>query len=162
MICLEQRQYKKAIAHFEKTVAIGRNLFPRKLAKKDYWVDHSTRPFMRGMTNLILTLTADGQYQRALTICDKLEKECGDKASANAYRATLYLNIGDWDKVIFYASSERDFVKAFAFVENGNQQKALECFLLDAVESTHTARLLLNMKKPTPENSSAVLNCEEL
>ncbi len=155
LISLEQRQYKSAIAHFEKTVAVGRNSFPRKLPKKDYWLDHSTRPFMRGMMNLILALTSDGQYQKALSICDKLEKECGDKSTAMAYRATIYLNIGDWDKVISSTSTDADFVKAFAFFENGDHQKTLECFLLDAVESPHTARLLLQMKKPKPENSSA-------
>lgn len=46
LIALEQRQYKKAVEHFEKTVTVGRNLFPRRLPKKDYWLDHSTRPFM--------------------------------------------------------------------------------------------------------------------
>jgi tetratricopeptide (TPR) repeat protein len=156
LIALERRQYKKAIGHFEKTVAVGRNLFPRKLPKKDYWSNHSTRPFMRGMMNLILALTSDGDYQKALTVCDQFEKECGDKTSANAYRATLHLNLGNWDEAIAYTTSDQDFVKAFALSESGNQKKALECFLLDAVESPHTARMLLHMKKPKPENSSAV------
>lgn len=155
LIALEQQQYKKAIAHFEKTVAIGRNLFPRNLPKKDYWLDHSTRPFMRGMMNLVLALTSDRQYQKALTICSTLQKECGDKHTANEYRATIYLNLGDWDKTLSYASSEGDFVRAFALLENGYKQKALESFLLNAVESPHTARLLLCMNKPKPENFSA-------
>jgi len=156
LIALEQRQYKRAVAHFEKTVAIGRNLFPRNLPKRDYWVDHSTRPFMRGMMNLILALTSDGEYQKALTTCTRLEKECGDQPTANAYRATLYLNLGQWDKALYYASSNGDFVRAFALLETGSQQEALESFLLNAVESPHTARLLLDMKKPKPENISAV------
>lgn len=156
LIALEQRKHKKAVEHFERTVAVGRNLFPRKLPKNDYWLDHSTRPFMRGMMNLILALTADGDYQKALTACDQLEKECGDKSSANDYRATLHLNLGNWSEAIAYTSSEQDFVKAFAEFEIGNEQRALECFLLDAAESPHTARLLLHMKKPKPENSLAV------
>lgn len=156
LIALEQRKYKKAIEHFEKTVAVGRNLFPRKLPKKDYWLDHSTRPFMRGMMNLILAHTTDGDYQKALTVCDQLEKECGDKTSANDYRATLHLNLGNWDKAIAYTSSEQAFVKAFAQFEIGKEQKGLETFLLAAAESPHTARLLLHIKKPKPENSLAV------
>ena len=155
LMALEQRQYKKAINNFEKTVAVGRNLFLRKLPKKDYWLDHSTRPFMRGMMNLILALTCEGEYKKALSLCDQFEKECGEKSSANSYRATLYLNLGDWDKVIPCVSSDGDFVKAFALFELGNEKEALECFLLDAVESPHTARMLLNMKKPKPENFSS-------
>ena len=156
LIALDQFQYAKAVSRFEKTVALGRNLFPRKLPKEDYWIDHSTRPFMRGMSNLILALTSNREYVKALTICDRLEKECGDKASADAYRATLHLNLGDWDETLSCVSSEGDFVRAFALLENGNQLKSLECFLLDAVESPHTARLLLRMKKPKPDNGSAV------
>jgi len=156
LIALYQGEYKKAVQNFEKTVAIGRNLFPSRLAKKEYWLDHSTRPFMRGLMNLVLALTADEQYQKALSNCDRLEKECGDKDTANAYRATIHLNLGNWKQVIESSRSKRDFVRSFALSELGKNKEALESFLLDAVESPHTARILLSMKKPKPNTHIAV------
>lgn len=156
LIALYQGEYKKAVHNFEKTVAVGRNLFPSRLSKKEYWLDHSTRPFMRGLMNLVLALTADGQYQKALLNCDRLETECGDKNTANAYRATIHLNLGNWKQVIESSRIRRDFVRSFALSELGKHKEALESFLLDAVESPHTARILLSMRKPKPNTHIAV------
>ncbi len=157
LIALAQKNSKEAIEHFEKTTAVGRNLFPKATPKSDYWLDLSTRPYMRGLSNLVLALTTAGQYEKAITICDRLEKECGDTATANAYRASCYLNIGEWEKAAAFAAKAQDsFVGSFALFELGNQQKALSAFLQDAIASPHIARILLQMPKPKPTNFIAV------
>jgi hypothetical protein len=152
LIALAQRNPEDAVKHFEKTVALGRNLFPRKIAKKSYWNNLSTRPYMRGLMNLALALNAAGRYQEVFNICDKLERECGDDDTANAHRATAYLNLGQWES----AAKDSGFIVAFALFELGKQQKSLEMFLHSALKSPHTARMLLQLSKPKPTNSIAV------
>ena len=157
LIALAQNNSEEAIEHFEKTTAVGRNLFPKATPKSDYWLDLSTRPYMRGLSNLVLALTTAGQYDKAITICNRLEKECGDRATANAYRATCYLNIGDWEKAATFAKEdENGFVGPLALFELGNQQKALSAFLQDSIQSPHTVRMLLQMPKPKPTDLIAV------
>ncbi len=157
LIALAQKNSEEAIEHFEKTTTVGRNLFPKATPKTSYWMDLSTRPYMRGLSNLVLALTTAGQYEKAITICDRLEKECGDSTSANAYRASCYLNIGEWEKAAAFAAKAQDsFVGPFALFELGNQQKALSAFIHDAIESPHIARMLLQMPKPKPTNLIAV------
>jgi hypothetical protein len=57
---------------------VGRKLFPARIGKKRYRSDHSTRPDMRGLRNLALTLNQTGRFDEALALCDRLENECGD------------------------------------------------------------------------------------
>lgn len=157
LIALAEKKHEEAAEHFERTVAVGRNLFPKTTPKSDYWTSLSTRPYMRGMSNLALALTAAGQYEKAITVCNKLEKECGDRSSAKAYRATCYLNTGDWEKAATFAKEDANgFVGPLALFELGNQQKALSAFLQDAIESPHSARMLLQMPKPKPTGFMAV------
>ncbi len=152
LMALEQRQFNKAVECFEKTVAVGKNLFPRNLPKKDYWYDLSTRPFIRGMGNLIIALLCAGEYEKAEKICDRYQKECGYKGEADDYRALIHLCCGRWDGAVLLCKSS-DFVKAFALLELGNTKEALECLLLNAAEHPHTARQLLGMKRPKVEHS---------
>lgn len=55
IIALEKRQLDEAITHFQKTIELGRKLFPARISKKRYWSDHATRPYMRGLRNLAST-----------------------------------------------------------------------------------------------------------
>lgn len=152
LMALEQRQFHKAAEYFEKTVAVGKNLFPRNLPKKEYWYNLTTRPFIRGMGNLIIALLCAGEYEKAEKICNRYQKECGSKEEADDYRAMIHLCCGRWDRALLLCNSN-DFVKAFALLELGNTQEALECLLLNAAEHPHTARQLLGMKRPKVEHS---------
>lgn len=152
LIALEQRQFHKAAECFEKTVTVGKNLFPRSLPKKDYWYNLATRPFIRGMGNLIIALICAGEYEKAERVCDRYQKECGCKDEADSYRAIIHLCCGRWDRALLLCKAS-DFVKAFALLELGNTKESLECLLLDAAQHPHTARMLLGMKRPRVEDS---------
>lgn len=50
--------------------------FPPRLAKKHYWLDLHTRPFMRGLRNLTMTRNEQGRYEEALRLCTRLAEKC--------------------------------------------------------------------------------------
>jgi len=89
LIALERKLNEEAISYFEEGMVLGRNLFPKKMSRKHYWVNHSTRPYMRSMMNMIHVLNRLDRYDEALSLCDRLETECGDDVSADSYRAAI-------------------------------------------------------------------------
>ncbi len=98
LIAQEKRNLDEALAHFQKTVELGRKLFPTRISKKRYWNDHATRPYMRGLRNLASTLNEAGRFEEALALCDRLDDECGDDITATWHRAVIYLNTGKWQQ----------------------------------------------------------------
>ena len=149
LIAYEQRHLEQATGHFEKTVELGRKLFPARIGKKRFWSDHSTRPYMRGLRNLTLTLNGAARFDEALALCDRLETECGDDFSAGYYRAAISLNTGMWAQAA--ESSKRSggdldpssgFVEAFALFELGRLEEALPAFLHAALNFPRAARAL--------------------
>jgi len=82
LIALDQNRLDEASDHFRKAMEVGQRLFPKRLAKKHYWSQLGTRPYMRGLHNLALTLNRAGKYIEALGACEKLERECGDVITA--------------------------------------------------------------------------------
>ena len=92
LIALAQRKLDEAIEHFRKIIELGRKRFPPRIGKNRYWSDHATRPYMRGLQNLTLTLNEAGRFPEAPAICDRLADECGDEVAATWHRAAIYLN----------------------------------------------------------------------
>lgn len=158
LIALEQDQLDKAIARFNKTMEIGRKKFPRRLARKHYWQDLSTRPYMRGMRNLVLTLNWTGQYDEALLYCDRLEQECGDDVTAAVHRAAIYLNLGLWklaaDAAIFlhHLYPHESLIAAFALFEMNKRREALPHFVHGTLNAPFCAKMILGMKTPKPKD----------
>ncbi len=89
LIALGDERLDEAAGHFRKTMELGRKLFPKRIARKDYWRDLRTRPYMRGLRNLTLTMNRAGRYEEALDLCERLEKECADEMTTAAYRAAV-------------------------------------------------------------------------
>ncbi len=89
LIALEQNEMDKAIHYFEKTMAVGQKLFPKNIPKKDYWDILSTRPYMRGLRNLILCLIKVKRYGEALPLIERLEHRCGDIHYAEHYKSEI-------------------------------------------------------------------------
>ncbi|MFB3906364.1 MAG: tetratricopeptide repeat protein [Acidobacteriota bacterium] len=77
LIALDEGRLDDAVRLFQQTVEGGRRLFPKRISKKRYWSDLATRPYIRGLRNLTLTLNRVGRFQEALELCDRLERECG-------------------------------------------------------------------------------------
>lgn len=152
LIALERGKLEEAVTHFQKTIELGRKLFPRRIGRKRYWSELSTRPYMRGLRNLTLTLNRAGRYDEALALCDRLERECGDDLTALSVRSAIYLNTRRWqlaaDAAVclheLYASES--FTAAFALFELGHAEEAFAYFLHAALNHPRAARMLLRVK----------------
>ena len=126
LIALRRGELKEALAHFEMTEKAGRTLFPKRIAKKDYWGRHETRPYMRGLRNQWSVLNRLGRHAKALKIAERLDRECGDDLVAAAYRANTYLNTGEWqlayDAATFVTGiwPSESIIAALAAFELGN------------------------------------------
>lgn len=159
LIALGRNDPRAAITHFEKTIELGRKLFPAKIAKKHYWSDHHTRPYMRGLRNLTLALIEDRRFDDALRTCDRLEQECGDLEHAVWHRATIGLNTRDWAAVspcegYLEVDPSSGFLVAFAEYERGRLDRALTPFLRAALSAPRAARMLadktMELRSPVP------------
>jgi len=126
LIALAQHRTEDAVTEFRVTAEKGRRLFPKRIPKDSWWGDHATRPYMRGLRNLALTLNRLGRYDEALELCDTLEKECHDDLTADAYRASVYLNTGRYveaaERALRLVAIWPDdlFVAGFALAECGD------------------------------------------
>jgi hypothetical protein len=159
LIALDQDRLDEAISHFRTTMEVGRRLFPKRLAKKHYWQHLATRPYMRGLSNLALTLNRAGEYIEALDACEKLERECGDDLSAAWHRAAIYLNTGRWE--IAREQSEglargmnpdACFLAGFASIELGECERAVGLLLHGALHNPRAARILAGIPTGKPTN----------
>lgn len=157
LIALEQERIDEAIIHFHKTVEVGRRLFPKRLARKHYWVDLATRPYIRGLRNLLLSLNRSGKYVEALEICEKLERECGDTNIAAWYRATIHLNTGCWESALENADGLIDrifpdagFLTGFALIEMGEMRRAVTFFLHGILHHPRAACMLARIDTGEP------------
>jgi tetratricopeptide (TPR) repeat protein len=160
LIAYQQRKLDQAVSHFEKTMELGRKLFPARMAKKWYWRDHRTRPYMRGLRNLTMTLIEAARFDEALKLCDRLVDECGDDFTAVSYRADIFLNAGKWQpaaeaahKVGGEMNASEGFVEAFALFELGQIGDALAAFLGAALHYPRAARMLVGLRTPAPKSS---------
>ena len=158
LIALSQRKLDEAIEHFKKTIELGGKRFSPRMSKKRYWSDHATRPYMRGLQNLTLTLNEAGRFPEALAICDRLADECGDELTATWHRAAVHLNTRQWERAADAAlrtvglAPAGGFLAAFAYFELGQRDKALGAFLHAALNHPRAARMLAGEKtrgKPT-------------
>jgi tetratricopeptide (TPR) repeat protein len=158
LVALERGRAEEAVPHFEKTVEIGRRLFPGRIARSSYWTNLDTRPYMRGLRNLALALARVGRYADALAVAERLEKECGDEVTAMSDRASIYLNLGRWEEARAAALGLRKlnpaeaFIAAFALAEEGKWVEALENFLQGALHHPDAAPVLAGMPPRQPRN----------
>jgi tetratricopeptide (TPR) repeat protein len=159
LIALDQDRLDEACDHFHQAMEVGRRLFPKRLAKKHYWSQLGTRPYMRGLRNLTLTLNRSGIYIEALDACEKLERECGDEITAAWHRAAIYLNTGRWEMAMENSEGlcgglypDAGFIAGFAAAERGEHEKALGLFLQGALHYPRAARMLAGIRTKKPTN----------
>lgn len=156
LVALDRGRTEEAAQHFQRTAEEGRKLFPRRIAKKHYWSDHATRPYMRGLRNLVLALLRLGRNDDALALCDRLDDECGDDLATSAFRASIFLNTGRWEDARRHAERlvgiwpEQSLRVAFALFGLGRRDDALPWFIHGALNRPRTARLLLGMRTARP------------
>jgi tetratricopeptide (TPR) repeat protein len=158
LMAYHQDQLEAAAAHFEKTTELGRKLFPSRIGKRRYWHDHATRPYMRGLRNLALTLNEAARYSEALAVCDRLENECGDDLSAASHRAAIYLNTRQWEQAAEFGKRSggdldpaAGFIEAFALFELARFEEVLPAFLRAALQYPRAARMLTGERTSAPK-----------
>ncbi len=148
LIALERGELDDAEKEFSLTVELGRKLFPKRIAKKDYWRLHETRPYIRGLRNLALTYNRMGRFDSVLAICERLDLECGDTAEADAFRASAYMNTAQFERAAACAARlvglwpSEGFVAGFALAELGRLPEAKEYFVHAILNHPRAARML--------------------
>ncbi|HUT54438.1 MAG TPA: hypothetical protein VM658_13700 [bacterium] len=156
LIALEQYRLDEAVELFRKTSEIGRLLFPPKMDRESYWNVLSTRPYMRGLRNLAIALNQSGQYEQAIGICERLEKECGDETSSICYKASIHLNTGSWQLAANEALSlvsvypEMSLLESYALFELGQRMESFASFLHAAMNRPRTVCILTNIRMNQP------------
>jgi tetratricopeptide (TPR) repeat protein len=154
----------EALPLFRQAVAVGRKLFPKRLAKKHCWSNISTRPYMRGLRNLALAQNALKNFDEALAACDQLESECGDADHAARLRAAVFLNAGRWEAAarnavrLHVVDPAESLVAAFAYFELGRHDEALAHFLHGALSHPRAAKLLLGQKTSPLTSASEAMD----
>lgn len=157
LIALRARRYGEAIAHFEKTVEVGRRALPKRVARRDWWSRHETRPYMRGLRNLAHALQLAGRYDEAIALATHLQTECDDDIEAAAYLACAYLCRGEWAAARKAALDIRllfpleSVIAAFAALEQGLRQDAATDFMHAMINSPCGVAVLLGVKAMRPE-----------
>lgn len=160
LIALRRGELKEALAHFEMTEKVGRTLFPRRIAKKDYWGRHETRPYMRGLRNQWNVLNRLGRHAKALKIAERLDRECGDDLVASSFRAATFLNTGEWqlahDAATFVTGiwPSESLVAAFAAFELGDRDGARVRFVHAMLNGPRSVGIPLGKRFPKPRSFS--------
>jgi tetratricopeptide (TPR) repeat protein len=106
------------------------------------------KDYAEGYNYLGLIAWEQGKLDEALSLCDRLEKECRDDISAIWYRADIYMNTAFWqsaaDAAIFvhklYPSAS--LIAAFAFFELGRYEDALPHFIYGTLNYPRASRML--------------------
>lgn len=130
LIALAQGRLADAVEEFRITAEKGRRLFPKRIPKDSWWGDLATRPYMRGLRNLTLTLNRLGRYDEALQVCQTLETECHDDLAADVFRSSIFLNTGRYAEAAVRSLRlvnlwpDELFVAGFALAEAGDPQAA--------------------------------------
>ncbi len=163
LIALNSDNLSEAEEYFNQTMNVGRRLFPKRISKEHYWNNIDTRPYMRGLRNLILTLVRAGKFKQALTLCDQLESECNDVITAEVHKASIYLNLGNFDKALEYSAKltklfpSESFITAFSNYELGDLSEASKYFIYGLFNNPFTGRMLIGHKiKVKPKSYSTV------
>ncbi len=161
-IAFEQGRRDDAIAHYRRAVEVGAGLFPKRLAKKHYWRELTTRPYMRGLRNLAWALNEAGKREEALCLCDRQERQCGDDVSAACMRGLVHLNLGNWRQALEAALHvnkllpSESFIAAYALCELGEQHEALCWFLHGTLNRPRAALLLAGKRSVAPKSFDEV------
>jgi len=160
LLALEARRLDEAQKHFEAATRLGRKLLPKRVSKASWWTDHATRPYMRGLMNLTLTLVQSGQYDAALRTCDLLENECHEVETSAAHRAAIHLNRASWLKAraaalrIHQLMPSASIVAAMAAFELGSLVEARVLFLHAALNVPRAVAMLVGVKGVEPSPAS--------
>ncbi|MBK9129845.1 MAG: tetratricopeptide repeat protein [Phycisphaerales bacterium] len=162
LIAFDREDYPLAIARFQKCIDLGRKLLPKRVAKDRWWSDDATRPYMRGLRNLALTYNHAGQHEKALEVCDLLERECHDEVCAAGHRSAACLSLGDWQGALRAAlhihriAPHESLTAALAAYELGRLDDARAWFVHAMMNVPRSAARRVGRRLPEPRGSDEV------
>lgn len=155
LVALERGEFEEAIAQFKNTIEVGRTLFPKRIPKDHWWGDHATRPYMRGLGNLVIAFNRSGRYDEALSACDQLAL-CHDEVRVNAHRGPVLLNLGRYEEAaacfvgLTGLWAREGYSVAFALLSQGKEAEALPFLLRGVLSHPRQAHRLAGSKLPKP------------
>lgn len=156
LIALRWRDNEAAIAHFERTVEVGRRNLPKRIGRDGWWLDLDTRPYMRGLRNLALAMIRAGRYRDAIAICVQLDRECHDEMVAASHLASAHLCLGEWADAreaalrIRQLAPDESLKAAFAAYESGDRAAAAVDFLHATMNAPRVSAAVLGKKVSRP------------
>jgi tetratricopeptide (TPR) repeat protein len=156
LIALRRGELPKALDCFETCAAVGRKLFPKRIAKRDYWTRLETRPYMRGLRNQWVVLNKMGRYTEALEIAARLHEECADDITAAVFRSITCLNTAAWQLALDAATytaglyAEQSLVAAYAAFELADLDRARSRFVHATLNHPHTVAAVLGASLAEP------------
>jgi len=160
LIALERKDLATAEGHFRACIERGRRRLPRRVPRSSWWKDLATRPTMRGLRNLTLTLIRAGKYEEARALADRLETECADDLTAATHRAAIAMNTGEWKLAAESASRltglwpEEGVIEALARFEMGQRFETLAPLIHAAITHPRATRILLGLRAAEPRNGT--------
>lgn len=166
LVALERGEFETAIAQFQKTIEVGRTLFPKRIPKHHWWGDHATRPYMRGLGNLAIAFNRSGRYDEALATCDQLAL-CHDEIRVSAHRGPVLLNLGRYEeaaacfRMLLGLWPENGYELAFALVSMGQTGEARLPLLRAILHHPRTALRLAGKRVPRPTNRREWMDDEQ-
>lgn len=152
LIAMREEQFDEAIGHFKRAKVLGRKLFPKRIARERYWSDHSTRPYMRAMRNLVSAFARAGRTQEAFLVCSELEVECRDDFGSSWELSAIFLNTAQWEaaarkaQYLHHLYPVQSFIAALALFELGKLDEAKASFLHGMLNRPKTGHFLLGEK----------------
>lgn len=164
LIALDRGRHDEAAEHFQRTMEVGRRVLPRRVARDRWWADLATRPYMRGLRNLILSRVRAERYDEALAACDQLESECYDSITATTQRAAVWLCTKQWTKALEASLSlqglypTESLLASFAAFELGRDDEARAWLLHATLNAPHTVAVVLGEQLPAPSTSDEARN----
>jgi tetratricopeptide (TPR) repeat protein len=156
LVALRSRRIEEAIAHFQRTMEVGRGALPRRVAKNSWWSNLDTRPYMRGQRNLAVALQRAGRYRDVITVATTMERECGDEIEARAHLASAHLCLGEWQEARSAALYIHNFapleslLAAFAAFELGDRLEAATGFIHAMLNNPRAVAIQIGRKMPRP------------
>ncbi len=162
LIALNRDNLEEAAQHFTRMMELSRKRLPRRLTPRVFNNNHRGKPYRRGLSNLVITLSRMERHDEALKLAEHLELVCGDREGAECHRAEIHLNRGAWEEAASAAHyvrklwPEMSFIAAMASFEMGHLEESVADFLHGACNHPGAAPLIAGRRSTAPRTNDEI------
>lgn len=89
LIALEKGDLNGAESHFSRMLELLCRRLPKRMNPRVFKSSHKFRPYRGALYNLALVFTRGERYDEALPLCDRIERECGQRPDAMILRSCI-------------------------------------------------------------------------